>query len=286
MREIILGFIQGITEFLPISSSGHLVIGQHLISGNQQINEDILLDILLHFATLWVVFIYYRREIVKIIRILFVSLFRGASQSSPTSHTITDDHEKLFQKMPLLILVGSIPTGILGVLIKFSAHVEILFSTLPLVGISLLATGVLLYLSDIRKEADTKKDITILDALIIGTFQGIAVLPGVSRSGATISAGILRGIDRKTAATFSFLLSIPAILGVVILETKDILQLSQTSHLLPYLLGMVIAFISGYVAIATLIRFVVKRQLRWFSWYCWMLGGGVLIYSLITSYPR
>lgn len=282
MREMILGLIQGFTEFLPISSSGHLVIGQHILPGTQEVGEDILLDILLHFATLWVVFIYYRREIVRILMILFSSVFGSRSQTSSISTGNDTENRRLLQKMPLLIIVGSIPTGILAVGVKLSESVEVLFSTLPLVGASLLVTGILLYLSDIMRGNHAKQDISYLDALIIGTVQGIAILPGISRSGSTISVAILRGIERNTAATFSFLLSIPAILGAVILESKDIVTLAQNPHLLPYLLGMLAAFISGYVAIAALIRLVVKRQLRWFSWYCWFLGGGVLIYSLVN----
>lgn len=279
MREIILGLIQGLTEFLPISSSGHLVIGQHFIPGTGTIEEDVLLDILLHFATLVVVLIYYRQEIITILNIVISPVFGSHPQHASGTRNMD---ERLLRKMPALILVGSIPTGILGVLLKLSDRIEEVFSSLWLVGLALVVTGILLYLADKRQPASgAKTQISYLDAVIIGTVQGIAILPGISRSGSTISTGILCGIERKTAATFSFLLSIPAILGVVVIEGKDILTLTHTPQVFPYLLGMLAAFISGYIAIAALIRVVVRRKLSWFSVYCWIVGGLALVYSAV-----
>lgn len=274
MREVILGIIQGLTEFLPISSSGHLVIGQHLLPGSVSIEEDVLLDILLHLATLLVVLIYYRHDIVMILQDL---LTLGRGSQGP----VTEPEARLRRKMPWLILVGTIPTGLVGVALKLSDRVETLFSSLPLIGIALLVTGILLFFSDRITQRTPKTDISYKDALIIGTVQGIAVLPGISRSGSTISTSILRGIERPLAAKFSFLLSIPAILGAVVLQGKDILHLSQSPQLLPYAAGMLAAFVAGYVAIIGLLRVVMKRQLRWFAFYCWVIGVGVLCYSLI-----
>ncbi len=276
MREIILGVIQGLTEFLPISSSGHLAIGQHFLPGTAGVEEDVLFDILLHFATLLVVLLYYRRDILTILQDLVTE--RTDSQA-PISDS--DSDAQLRRKMHWLILVGTIPTGLLGVGVKLSNQAETLFALLPLVGIALLATGVLLFFSD-RINTDTpKNDISFIDALIIGTVQGIAILPGISRSGSTISISILRGIDRPLAAKFSFLLSIPAILGAVALQGKGIFHLSQSPHLLPYAAGMMTAFLAGYLAIITLLRLVVKRQLRWFSFYCWVVGLGIIAYSVV-----
>jgi undecaprenyl-diphosphatase len=286
MREIILGLVQGLTEFLPISSSGHLAIGQQIISGSENIDQDILLNILLHFATLLVVLIYYRKDIATIVK---VTLSYICSFRSQHSHNSVENEKKnarenpLARKMLPLIVVGSIPTGILGVVLKFSNRIEDMFSSLSLIGVSLLVTGTLLYLSDKFSPSHVKKDISYVDALIIGTIQGIAILPGISRSGSTISIGILRGIERRTAATFSFLLSIPAILGAVALEAKDISTLADTPQFIPYLLGMLVAFGSGYIAIAALIRVVMKRKLSWFSVYCWAIGGMTLIYCLIED---
>jgi undecaprenyl-diphosphatase len=286
MREIILGLVQGLTEFLPISSSGHLAIGQQIISGSENIDQDILLNILLHFATLLVVLIYYRKDIATIVKVTLSYVCNFRSQHS---HNSVENEKKnarenpLARKMLPLIVVGSIPTGILGVVLKFSNRIEDMFSSLSLIGVSLLVTGTLLYLSDKFSPSHVKKDISYVDALIIGTIQGIAILPGISRSGSTISIGILRGIERRTAATFSFLLSIPAILGAVALEAKDISTLADTPQFIPYLLGMLVAFGSGYIAIAALIRVVMKRKLSWFSVYCWAIGGMTLIYCLIED---
>jgi undecaprenyl-diphosphatase len=234
----------------------------------------VLLDILLHFATLLVVLIYYRHDIVMILQDLF-------TLSRRSQEPLTEPEAQLRRKMPWLILVGTIPTGLVGVALKLSDRVETLFSSLPLIGVALLVTGVLLFFSDTAQHRAPKTDISYIDALIIGTVQGIAVLPGISRSGSTISTSILRGIERPLAAKFSFLLSIPAILGAVVLEGKDILHLSQSPYLLPYAAGMLAAFVAGYAAIVGLLRLVMKRQLRWFSLYCWIVGLGVLGYSLI-----
>ena len=284
MREIILGLVQGLTEFLPISSSGHLAIGQHLIPGSENIDQDILLNILLHFATLLVVLIYYRKDIATILKMTlsYVCGFRSQKSHNSAENGKENVRENpLAQKMLPLIVVGSIPTGILGIVLKFSDRIEDMFSSLPLIGVSLLVTGKLLYVSDRFSPSNVKNDISYVDALIIGTIQGLAILPGISRSGSTISVGILRGIERKTAATFSFLLSIPAILGAVALEAKDISTLADTPQFIPYLLGMLVAFGSGYIAIAALIRVVMKRKLSWFSVYCWAVGGMTLIYWIL-----
>jgi undecaprenyl-diphosphatase len=275
MREIILGFIQGVTEFLPISSSGHLAIGQHFWPGTESIEQDVVLNILLHFATLLVVLLYYRQEIWEVLRRAV-----GYALRRPMVDDSDAPDARLMRKMIPLILVGSVPTGLIGVGVKLSEQVESMFSSMLLVSLALLATGTLLYTADRRDPADAELDISYLDALLIGTMQGIAILPGISRSGATISVGIVRGIDRRIAATFSFLLSIPAILGAVALEARDISSLTQTPHVIPYLLGMAVAFVSGYAAIAALIRLVVRRKLRWFSYYCWLVGGLLLVYSL------
>ena len=272
MREFLLGLIQGLTEFLPISSSGHLTIGQHLLPGAANLEEDVLLNILLHFATLFVVLIYYRREIFDIVQ----RLVPWNKNVQPASADATEQYRR---RLPMLIIVGSIPTGLIGVFLKLNDSVEILFSSLTLVGAALLATGTLLYVANTQRMTGQKVGISYVDALIIGAIQGIAVVPGISRSGSTISAGLLRGIERKTAAEFSFLLSIPAILGAVAMEGKDILHISQSPQVFPYALGMLTAFVSGYVAIIALIRVVIKRQLHWFAWYCWIVGIVVLGYS-------
>jgi len=279
MREIILGCIQGLTEFLPVSSSGHLALVQYFYEGLD--DQDILLNILLHLGTLFVVFIYYRQDIITICRAAYSYIQR----SQPEKQIKEDKHESeehrqflLNRKMLPLIIVGSIPTAIIGVTLK--SIIEQSFSSLPIVGGALVITGTALYLANMLHFSNSKQTISYLDALIIGTVQGIAIFPGISRSGSTISAGILLGIESKTAAKYSFLLSVPAILGAVVLEGNDLVTLTQTAHLMPYLLGTLIAFVTGFFAITALIKVVVKRKLSWFSFYCWGLGGIALLYGL------
>ena len=278
MRELILGFIQGLTEFLPISSSGHLAIIQNFYQGIG--DADVLFDILLHVGTLFVVFLYYRREILALIRAALSWILPGSTQRTRLSDEEAATHElAMNRKMILLILAGTIPTGLIGVTLE--SIIKDSFSSLPLVALCLLVTSVMLYLAETLGKSSGKNAISYKDALIIGTVQGIAVFPGISRSGSTISAGILLGIERTVAARFSFLLSIPAILGAVVLEGKGLLTLAQAPNFGLYLLGTLIAFLTGYAAITTLITLVMKRKLAWFSGYCWILGGGMLVYSFL-----
>ncbi|GAK57213.1 undecaprenyl-diphosphatase [Candidatus Vecturithrix granuli] len=277
MRELVLGFIQGLTEFLPVSSSGHLAIIQNFYQGLD--DTDVLFDILLHVGTLFVVFLYYRREIMALIRTALLWIVSGSVQSTCLLDQEAAHEIAMNRKMILLIIVGTIPTGLIGVTLR--SIIKDSFSSLPLVASCLLITGIKLYLADTFGISSGRKAISYKDALIIGTVQGIAVFPGISRSGSTISTGILLGIDRTVAARFSFLLSIPAILGAVVLHSQNLLMLAQTPNFRLYLLGTLVAFLTGYAAITTLITLVVKRKLTWFSIYCWILGGGILIYSFL-----
>ena len=282
MREIILGIIQGLTEFLPVSSSGHLALAQQFYQGLS--DTDMLLDILLHVGTLFVVLIYYRKDILALCRaaLSYRPGFRQHDHTIPEAHRSGEQASQRIQdrKMILFIIVGSVPTAIIGILLK--STIEASFSSLPMVGTALIITGTALYLADTLTLSSTpRQHLSYMDALIIGTVQGIAIFPGISRSGSTISAAILLGIDREIAAKFSFLLSIPAILGAVVLESNDLATLAQTPHLLPYLLATIVAFITGYFAIAALIRVVIQKKLSWFSWYCWALGGVTLVVSIV-----
>lgn len=278
MREILLGFIQGLTEFLPISSSGHLAIIQNFYHGVG--DTDVLFDILLHVGTLFVVLLYYRRELLALFKAIPSFFFHNPikAQEALVSETIRE--EAVNRKMILLILVGSVPTGVIGIVLQ--SAIKESFSSLFVVAICLLITGLLLYLADTLDLTSAKKTLSYKEALIIGTVQGIAVFPGISRSGSTISTGILLGIDRSVAARFSFLLSIPAILGAVVLEGKDLMTLTQAPNFVLYLIGTLVAFLTGYVAITTLIKLVIKRKLIWFTLYCWVLSGGILIYYFLT----
>ena len=280
MREIILAIVQGLTEFLPVSSSGHLALIQYFYRGLD--DSDLLLDILLHVGTLFVVLIYYRHEIIELCRALLSYLpfapFKNPDMPSeigqkPAMSLAESRH------MILLIIIGSIPTALIGIFLK--SIIDTLFSSLLTIGLALLVTGTSLYLAERVKHASAPRTtITYAEALAIGTIQGLAICPGISRSGSTISAGILLGIERKLVAKFSFLLSIPAIAGALLLEGKDLLHLTSTPRLLPYALAMLVAFITGYFAISALIKVVIQKKLSWFSWYCWVLGSLACMVSI------
>lgn len=261
-EAIFLGLLQGATEFLPISSSGHLVIAQHLIKGFNQ--PGVLFDVMLHVGTLGAVLIYFRKE---------VSLLIGSFFSRTTSQARKN------RRLALLILIGTLPTAFIA--ISFKDTFERLFTSLFLVGAMLIVTGLLLFFSSWIKNPDKKEeDITIIDAILIGVVQGIAIIPGISRSGSTISAGIFKNIDPVVAARFSFLLSIPAILGAIFVEAKEFNQLT-TNDIGIYILGTLTASLSGFVFITLLMGMIAKGRFKLFSYYCWALGGIVIFWRLI-----
>lgn len=263
---IIIGIVQGITEFLPVSSSGHLVLAQHLL-GVQE--PGLTFEVFLHFGTLISIFWVFRHRIVKIVN-SFVVLYKKEERSQ-----FTASQDRWFG---MLLIIGSIPTAIFYFLL--SDYVEQAFMSTSFVGFALLVTGALLWVADILPGG--KKPIGktgIADALLIGSFQGLAVFPGISRSGSTISGALFRGLDRKTAAEYSFLLSVPAILGATLLEIISILRQGSGfgQEWLYYLIGIVTSAVAGIFAITFLIRILVKHKLRYFSVYCWAAGILVLV---------
>ena len=250
LQAAILGMLQGLTEFLPISSSGHLVIAQHFLNVK---DGGILFEVLLHFATLSAIVAVYRKDLLELIK-----------------------HP--FQKYTYLLLAGTIPTGIIGLVFKDSF--EKLFSSVTIVGYMLLITGFILLAAEFFSRIIFGSEVlTYWQAVGIGIAQGVAITPGISRSGTTIAAGLLLGMDRKEAARFSFLLSIPAILGASVLEVKDIVLSSQLSAdiILPYTIGILCAAISGYFAIKLLLGILTKGKLYYFSIYCWLLGAATIL---------
>lgn len=239
----LLGIIQGLTEFLPVSSSGHLVIFQHFL-GFQE--PPLTFDIFVHLGTVLAVIAAFWSEIVDIIR-------------RPT------------QRIVLMILIGCIPTGIIGVL--FKPMFEGFFASLMVVGIGLLITGFLLWFSErFAFGYKEERDMTIADALIIGTIQGVAITPGISRSGSTIAGGLLAGLNRELAARYSFLLSIPVILGASLLEARDLLGNPASIDYLPLIVGSVAAIITGFIAVKVVVKIVKQGRLSIFSYYCWAVG--------------
>ena len=252
-QALLLGLIQGLTEFLPVSSSGHLAITQHFLPGFKQ--PGLLFDVLLHFGTMLAVAIYFRRELVR----LALAWFR------PAAGTRTD------RRILTLLLLASVPTAVIG--LSFKDFFEQSFDNLPLIAAMLVVTGTLLFLSErLRKPGRTEDALSISDALVVGIVQGLAIIPGISRSGSTIAALLLKGVDGETAARFSFLLALPAVAGATLLQLRHLEQLPGTD-VLPYLAGTVTAFVVGLAAIHMLMLVVKRRRLTFFAVYCWLAGG-------------
>ncbi len=255
---IILGIIQGLTEFLPVSSSGHLAIVQYLMNFEQ---PGLLFDTLLHFATLLAVMLFFRKRIGKLILSFF-----GMFITNYRSHYLEN------KRFMWGIIIASIPTAIIG--LSLEGVVTENFKAVTLVGYALIFTSVLLVLSD---RFSGNGNITIGNSVILGIVQGLAVIPGISRSGSTISVAVMLGISRKEAAEFSFLMSIPAILGATLLQLRHI-ESVVTSDILPYVLGMFAAFLSGIVAIKFMMIIVEKAKLTYFAFYCLIVGIATVVF--------
>ena len=273
LMSAVLGFVQGVAEFLPISSSGHLTLLQHFFGMPE---PDQLFNILLHFATLLAVCIYYLQDVVEMI----VEFFRGIASlfSRQPSHGNPPEARRLV----LLVIVGTLP---LFVVMLIKDQVEALGSSPVFVSCALLVTGCVLFLSDrMAGGKKTARNATMKDVLLVGVAQGCATIPGLSRSGCTISAGMAVGFDRKFAVRYSFLMSLPAVLGATILEVKDVFgaEGGLPAGMLPkYLLGMVIAGVVGYFSIRLVNLLASKGKFGAFAYYCWAAGLIFLILSLM-----
>ncbi len=273
IATLILAILQGIAEFLPISSSGHLVVGAHLFGANFDITE---LSIVLHAGTLLSILVFYRREILALV----------------TTH---------WQLIPLLAL-GTVPTAIVGIVIK--KNFSSLTNDAMLAGFMFVVTGFLLLVlaklteAEVENTQNAKKtdaenggkkepidysEMTWKQALIIGLFQAVAILPGISRSGSTIVAGCLVGLRRQSAATFSFLLAIPAIIGASILEVLDIVDKGASTPIWLLAIGFVVAFGVGFLSLALLVRWLEKGKLYLFAYYVIPLGFAVVIWRLMVE---
>ena len=259
LEAIFLGIIQGLTEFLPISSSGHLEIVKALF-GNESIGkESLFLTLVLHFGTALSTMVVFRKEIKEILLGVF-------------SFKPNEKRELAFK-----IVISMIPAAFIGLF--FQEQIEMLFAqNLILVGIMLLVTATSLFLADLFK--NTKKGVSFLNAFLIGIIQAIAVLPGISRSGFTISSAILLGIDREKAARFSFLMVLPLIFGSMAKTALDLKAIPENINLSSLILGFIFAFISGILACNWMISMVKKSQLKYFGFYCVVIGVLTLFYGL------
>ena len=289
IQAIILGIVQGLTEFLPVSSSGHLAIMKNLLHLN--LETGVLYDVLLHVATLVAVCIVMHKDIIKLvvefisivkdiftnIAIYFENLSSGKKKEQYISIMSTS-----YRRFVVMIIVSTIPTGILGILLN--DIIETVETELLVPGICLVATAVIILISDYISEGQKKaKDVTVGDAFAIGTAQGIATLPGLSRSGSTIAACVLCGFDRKFAVKYSFIMSIPAILGALVLKlTKLSSESVSGGEVVSYIVGMIVAAVVGYFALILTIRIVQKKSFKYFAFYCFGIGVVSIIAYIIS----
>lgn len=269
-HALVLSVIQGVTEFLPVSSSGHLVLFQSLFGIKE---PELFFDVALHVGTLVAVCVFFSKDIKEIAVVLFSVSTWSAGEAGLWQRL----RQKPEMRLLSLILVGTIPTVFLGLV--FRPMAEMVFSSVRVVGIMLLVTGLLLWFTrGLGKEGRNAAQLTIWDAVGVGLMQGLAILPGISRSGATIAMAMFKGLNRETAARYSFLLSIPAILGAMVLELDEA-RVSGFPPLGPVLLGACVAAVVGYTALKVLIHLVKRGDLYTFAPYCWFLGLIAIVWS-------
>ena len=274
LEAIILGLVQGIAEFLPISSSGHLAILQNLFNMSDIEGGHMLFDVLLHFGTLVAICFMYWTDI-KSMFTQTVDLFTGRNPAPAGAR-----RQYPAARMFMLIIAATLP---LVLILPVHKYIEALSNSTIYVGGALILTGCMLFVSDrMAKGTKTEKNMLFKDALIIGLCQCAATLPGLSRSGTTITAGIATGHDRSYAVKFSLLMSIPAVLGATILELVDAVKAGVDASLIPaYLFGMIAAMVSGVLAIGLLKLVAKKTKFGGFAYYCWVVGVLTIILSLI-----
>jgi undecaprenyl-diphosphatase len=261
IEAIILGIIQGLTEFLPVSSSGHLEIGKAILGDKSLPEESLMFTVVVHFATALSTIVVYRKDIAELLGGIFKFKWNEESQFAAK------------------IILSMLPAVFIGLV--FEKEIEALFSgQLLLVGGMLAITGLLLLLADKAKKTD--KQVSFVNAFIIGISQAIAILPGISRSGATIATSVLLGVDRAKAARFSFLMVVPLILGKI---AKDVLggELTFNSgQSMPLLVGFLAAFVAGVIACSLMISLVKRSKLLYFSIYCFVVSFAAIMYTVLT----
>lgn len=263
LEAIILGIIQGLTEFLPVSSSGHLELGKFILGDDSLPAESLLMTVVVHFATSLSTLVVFRKDIVEIFKNILVEKGKG-----PHSTFVG------------YIIISMVPATFVGLF--FEKEIESLFSqNIMLVSGMLIITGLLLLFT--YRATQSNGVLTGSRAFIIGLSQAFAILPGISRSGATISTALYLGLDKQTAARFSFLMVVPLIFGKM---AKDVLEggiSMQSSQILPLFVGFITAFITGYLACSWMIDIVKKSKLSYFAYYCFIIGIGGLIFSFLYA---
>jgi undecaprenyl-diphosphatase len=264
LQSFLLGLIQGLTEFLPISSSGHLVLSKQILG--VEVEAGITFEVIVHFGTLCSIFIYYRKTILDLIISGFEFLKAPSSQKN-------DPNVKLIG----FILVSMIPAMAVGFTLEH--QVEAIFSDPLLVSVMLIVTGMILFST--KFVGAKEKNVNLPNSFLIGIAQSFAMIPGISRSGSTISAALWLGVKREEAANFSFLMLIPVIAGAMLLEVKELIEAGVSdAALMNLVIGFLAAFISGYFALKYLIIILKRKGFHYFSYYCWVVGGIGLIYFI------
>jgi undecaprenyl-diphosphatase len=267
IKAMVLGIVQGLTEFLPISSSGHLVIGSKLMNFQEQ---GVVFDVFVHLGTLLAVVVVFRKELIEMIKAPF-ALLQGDKSESVRNFFFLD----------VYIIVATLPAVAVGLFLKDS--VESLFGNIMIVYLMLIVTGIIMIISRYLPQKD--KPITWGRSLLVGCAQACAILPGLSRSGSTIFAGMVLGIDREKIARFSFIMSIPAILGAAMLQLGDFMTNPLGSGALVNIgAGAVMAAVSGYFAIKLLLDIIRRNRLQWFGYYCLLISAtGIGHYLFIAA---
>lgn len=288
LESCIMGIVQGLTEFLPVSSSGHLAIFKHILGINTE--TGILFDILLHLGTLIAVFVAYFEDIKKLVIegccliwdcimncVLFVKKHTGKEKNTSYRKIVSSS----YRKFVMLVIVSTIPTGVMGLI--GSDLIEKASETLIIPGIGLLITATLLFIADgVAPGKKTAKDVSYKNGFVLGVCQGVATVPGISRSGTTITACLLSGFDKSFAVKYSFIMSIPAILGATVLELKDIGSLHISGgEWGSYIVGMIVSAIVGFICIKTMLVVVRKKKFKVFSIYCAIAGCIAVICSFV-----
>ena len=258
LEAVLIGIIQGLTEFLPVSSSGHIELSKEILKTTIEGEENVMFTVVLHAATAMSTIVVFRKEIVQI--------FKGLFQ-----FTWNDEFKFSFK-----IIISMFPAAIIGIV--FKEEIDDFFTgKIILVGLMLLVTGAVLFLADRAK--NTTKDVGIIESIIIGVSQAIAILPGISRSGATIGTSVLLGIDRTKAAKFSFLMVVPLIFGKMAKLILDGEISFQSNDILAYGAGFLAAFVVGLLACTWMIALVKKSQLKYFSFYCFIVGTIAIVHA-------
>jgi undecaprenyl-diphosphatase len=273
IQAIILGIVQGLAEFLPVASAGQVILVTHILGVTFPSQSDALaFNTLLHLGTLTAIVGFFYKDLIKIIRAFIASIIDIFQKKFKKG--LKDD---VYKRLAWLMLMSTIPAAIVGGL--FNKQFEILFGSVVAVGVFLIINGFILYSTNYaRKGEDTVKQLSFRNAFLIGVFESLALFPGISRSGTSISAGLFLGLERECAARFAFLIALPVIAAAVIFEIKNIGALSQNSPI-----TMVAAYLAvvifGYLSIGLLIRLIKSTSLKIFAYYCWIVGALTLILS-------